>query len=140
MKIKFMKRTNTAVTPKRAHFNDAGFDLAADEKVIIESGETVVISTGISLSLPDGFFADVRCRSGLTSKTDLRVHIGTIDSDYRGVVGIICENVGSKYIEIKHGMKLAQLVIQKLPAVELVQANDLEDSVRGMNGFGSTGV
>lgn len=150
MNINFKKLSVTAIAPNRAFSTDAGFDLFADEDVVIEYGVTKVISTGIALELPDGYFADVRPRSGLTSKTALRVHLGTVDSDYRGDVGIICENANHKLvndsnmikhktgIKIKRGDKIAQLVIQKLPEIKLVEANELKESDRGVNGFGST--
>ena len=148
MNIKFKKLTETAITPFKAHATDAGFDLFASEDKIIKNGYTKVVSTGIALELPDGYFADVRPRSGLTSKTALRVHLGTVDSDYRGDIGIICENANhidnhgvnrDTTIRIKEGDKIGQLVIQKLPEVYLTEANELNDSQRGANGFGSTG-
>ena len=164
MIIKFKKLSNTAITPTKGHYNDAGFDLYADEDVVLAYGETRVIATNIALELPDGFMADVRPRSGLTSKTALRVQYGTVDAGYRGGIGIICENadhhtnsfnineevlmirmpdvVGVELktdIEIKKGDKIAQLVIQKIPDVQLVEADELNDTVRGAGGFGSTG-
>lgn len=147
MIVKFKKLSNTAITPHRAHHNDAGYDLFSDEDVELQYGETKVVSTGISLEIPKGYYADVRPRSGLTSKTALRVHLGTIDSDYRGKVGIICENHFEKKEEgndffhnylIKQGDKIGQLVIHKLPEIELVETQELSDSERGLNGFGST--
>lgn len=149
MKMNFKKLTKTAIKPFKAHLTDAGFDLFADEDVTIRYGNTQVVSTGIALELPNGYFSDVRPRSGLTSKTALRVHLGTVDSNYRGCIGIICENgnhkgyeyslfPGQSDIVINKGDKIAQLVIQKLPDIELVEANDLTDSDRGANGFGST--
>ena len=164
MIIKFKKLSNTAITPKKANYNDAGFDLYADEDVILTHGETRAIATNIALELPDGYMADVRPRSGLTRDTALRVHYGTVDAGYRGGIGIICENadhhtnsfnineevlmirmpdvVGVELktdIEIKKGDKIAQLVIQKIPDVQLVEADELNDTVRGVGGFGSTG-
>lgn len=149
MKMNFKKLTETAIKPFKAHPTDAGFDLFSDEDLTIRYGNTEVVSTGIALELPNGYFADVRPRSGLTSKTALRVHLGTIDSAYRGDIGIICENADHKgyeyslypsqsHIVINKGDKIAQLVIQKLPEIELVEVNDLTDSDRGANGFGST--
>lgn len=166
MIVKFKKLSETAITPTKGHYNDAGFDLYADEDVVLAYGETRVIATNIALELPDGFMADVRPRSGLTSKTALRVQYGTVDAGYRGNIGIICDNVDNLYkvktidnklhaiitgypdailtyntaIEIKRGDKIAQLVIQKIPDVQLIEADELTDSGRGENGFGSTGV
>jgi len=164
MKIKFKKLSNAAITPTKAHATDAGFDLYAADDVTIEYGETTVVHTDIAIELPDGHFADIRNRSGLTLKSSLRVHLGTIDSDYRGNLGIIVENanhsasdfniletiemnerektVGTfidSNVYIKKGDKIAQLIIQKLPEIELIEADELTDSDRGANGFGSTG-
>ena len=165
MYIKFKKLSETAITPTKGHYNDAGFDLYADEDVVLAYGETRVIATNIALELPDGFMADVRPRSGLTRDTALRVQYGTVDAGYRGNIGIICDNVDNLYkvktidnklhaiitgdqdailtyntaIEIKRGDKIAQLVIQKIPDVQLVEADELNDTVRGAGGFGSTG-
>lgn len=178
MIVKFKKLSDTAITPHRAHHNDACFDLFANEDVVLKYGETRVVPTGIAIELPDGYYADVRPRSGLTSKSALRVHLGTIDSNYRGDIGIICENASHKEnemvvaaavawsisasmnrkehettkqlekqwdeltknseVKIKRGDKIAQLLVQKLPEIELVEVNELSDSERGLNGFGST--
>lgn len=176
MKINFKKLSSTAITPKKANYNDAGFDLYADEDVTLAYGETKAVATNIALELPDGYMADVRPRSGLTRDTALRVHYGTVDAGYRGGIGIICENASDEQarysdaystaavianvtgkdgkalveksyehheksvIEIKHGDKIAQLVIQKIPDVQLVEADELNDTARGAGGFGSTGV
>ena len=165
MKINFKKLPDTAMAPKKGHYNDGGLDLYADEDAILAYGETKVIATNIALELPDGYMADVRPRSGLTRDTALRVHYGTVDAGYRGGIGIICENVDNLYkvktidnklhaiitgdkdailtyntaIEIKKGDKIAQLVIQKIPDIELIEADELNETERGAGGFGSTG-
>ena len=165
MKINFKKLSDTAIMPKKANYNDAGFDLYADEDVVLAYGETKAIATNIALELPDGYMADVRPRSGLTRDTALRVQYGTVDAGYRGGIGIICDNVDNLYkvktidnklhaiitgdrdailtyntaIEIKRGDKIAQLVIQKIPDIELVEADVLNETERSAGGFGSTG-
>ena len=96
MKINFKKLSDTAITPLKANYNDAGFDLYADEDATLEYGETKAIATNIALELPDGYMADVRPRSGLTRDTALRVHYGTVDAGYRGGIGIICENASAE--------------------------------------------
>lgn len=142
MIVKFKKLSDAAITPHRAHHNDACFDLFASGDVKLKYGETKVVPTGIAIELPDGYYADVRPRSGLTSKSALRVHLGTIDSNYRGDIGIICENTNhldeESIIEINSGAKIAQILVQKLPEIELVETQELSDSERGLNGFGST--
>ena len=165
MKINFKKLSDTAIAPNKSHYNDSGFDLYADDDVTLAYGETKAVATNIALELPDGYMADVRPRSGLTRDTALRVQYGTVDAGYRGNIGIICDNVDNLYkvktidnklhaiitgdpdailtynteIEIKRGDKIAQLVIQKMPDVQLVEADELNDTARGAGGFGSTG-
>ena len=164
--IKFKKLSDTAIVPTKAHAYDAGFDLFADEDVTLMYGETKAVATNIALELPDGYMADVRPRSGLTRDTALRVQYGTVDAGFRGGIGIICDNVDNLYkvktidnklhaiitgdrdailtyntaIEIKRGDKIAQLVIQKIPDIELIEADELNETARGAGGFGSTGV
>ena len=164
MYIKFKKLSESAISPQKANYNDAGFDLFADEDVTLAYGETAAVQTNIAIELPDGFMADVRPRSGLTLNSALRVHYGTIDAGYRGSIGIICENashtdkmtsvcnmlhahlveqeepvlVYNASIEIKRGDKIAQLVIQRIPDITFLEASNLTDSSRGANGFGST--
>ena len=146
--LNFKKLSPTAITPTKAHTTDAGFDLYADEEVILKYGETVAIKTNIAIELPEGYVADVRPRSGLTLNTGLRVHYGTIDAGYRDGVSVISEN-GHNYhsylkkqmfIKIPKGMKIAQLVILPIPEITLQEVEELSDSERGVNGFGSTGV
>ena len=143
--LNFKKLSPTAITPTKAHTTDAGFDLYADEDVILKYGETTAILTNIAIELPGGYVADVRPRSGLTLNTGLRVHYGTVDSGYRNGIGIICENgdhgaLCNRTVRIKKGSKIAQLVILPIPTIELKEVNELSDSDRGVNGFGSTGI
>ena len=175
MKINFKKLSDTAIAPTKGHYNDAGFDLYADEDATLTYGETRAINTNIALELPDGYMADVRPRSGLTRDTALRVQYGTVDAGYRGGIGIICENANygedvyyteklfgvanaksdidfsvkaneavtkwnSMAYHIHRGDKIAQLVIQKIPDIELIEADELNETARGAGGFGSTGV
>lgn len=155
MKLKVKRLTETAKLPEKAFQTDAGFDVFADESVTIHNGETVAISTGIAIEIPDGYYGRLKARSGLTRKTSLRIQEGTIDSSYRGEVKIIAEIkdyeqgvsrfgyiTSSRTIDyrIEKGMKIAQLIIQPVPHFEIVEADELSESDRGENGFGSTGV
>ena len=145
MILNFKKLSPTAITPNKAHTTDAGFDLYADEDVILKYGETTAILTNIAIELPEGYVADVRPRSGLTLYSRLRVHYGTVDSGYRNGIGIIVENgdhgkLGGLTVRIKKGQKIAQLVILPIPEITLQEVTELSDSDRGVNGFGSTGV
>src|SRR5690625_807459 len=101
IKVGFKRLTGDAILPVKAHPTDSGFDLFANEDAIIEPGQTVVIKTGVAVKLPPGYEAQVRPRSGVTSKTKLRVQLGTIDNDYTGEIGIIVDNINiNHYIPI----------------------------------------
>lgn len=160
IKVGFKRLTEDAILPVKAHATDSGFDLFASEDAIIKPGETIVIKTGIAVHLPEGYEAQVRPRSGVTSKTKLRVQLGTIDNEYTGQIAIIVDNmerrttIGGKGVNgiindeikykygsyiIKKGDKLAQLVVQELPIVQAYELNHLPNTERGENGFGSTG-
>lgn len=91
--VGFKRLNENATLPTRAHATDSGFDLYAAKDVIIEPGETTVVPTGIAVKLPPGTEAQVRPRSGVTSRTKLRVQLGTIDNDYRGEIGVIVDNI-----------------------------------------------
>lgn len=96
IQVGFKRLNENASLPTKAHATDSGFDLYAAEDVIIEPGETVVIKTGIAVQLPKGYEAQVRPRSGVTSRTKLRVQLGTIDNGYNGEIGVIVDNVAQK--------------------------------------------
>ncbi|MFH1943760.1 MAG: dUTP diphosphatase [bacterium] len=122
----------------------AGLDLVAavEGAVTIQSGDFEFISTGIRVSIPEGFEGQVRPRSGLALKHGIGVlnSPGTIDSDYRGVVGVILFNLGKKPFIVKRGNRIAQLVISKIERVKFVELQQLDVSDRKEGGFGSTGT
>ena len=150
MQLKVKRLTDTAELPVKAHQSDAGFDICADEDITINAGETVMDSTGLSVAIPEGYYGRLKGRSGLTAKTALRVQEGTIDANYRGEVKVICDMRDAMlsgdvwndeyYLEITKGAKIAQLIIQPLPTVAVVEVDELDDTDRGVGGFGSTGV
>lgn len=151
-----------AVLPRYSNPGDAGMDLYAAEDVLIRPGETVVIPTGLKFAIPEGYEVQIRPRSGISLKTPLRISNspGTIDSGYRGELGIIMTNTSSiccynedevtsidskgnkigAYKVVK-GDRIAQMVLQVVPKIKFCQV----DSVEGIGtnrggGFGSTGV
>ena len=141
-KVKFrMKDEAHDLYPRKAHTDDAAYDLYSASDVTIASGERTLIPTGLHIALPEGFEAQVRPRSGLALKKGLTIlnTPGTIDAGYRGEVGVIAYNSSEDSLTFNRGDRIAQMVIQKLPEIELVQADTLETSVRGEGGFGSTG-
>ena len=141
--IKIKKLNDNATIPTRSHSTDAGLDLYASESVWVEEG--TLISTGIAVDIPPGFEGTIRPRSGLTSRTALRVQLGTVDSGYNGELKVIADyipnvGIGDQTYPIGAGDKIAQLVLSPIetPVVEVVDEFDSE-SERGENGFGSTG-
>ncbi len=139
IKVGFKRLTDTAVLPVKAHATDSGFDLFADRDALVCPGEAEVIKTGIAVKLPPGYEAQVRPRSGVTSKTKLRVQLGTIDNEYTGEIGIITDCLEHWPVRVYKGDKLAQLVIAPIPVVETYEFTEEVETVRGANGFGSTG-
>lgn len=140
LEFKVKKLHEGAVIPTKAHESDSGWDLYILDDIEIKPKETVIIPTGIAIKLPPFYEAQVRPRSGVTSKTKLRVQLGTIDNDYTGDIGIIVDNIGDEPIALNSGYKLAQLVVQQLPNTVIEVVDDLEHGVRGDKGFGSSGV
>lgn len=138
MKIK--KLNPNARIPKRATDGSAGYDLFTIEGGWIGEGQTKLLRTGISLEIPKGYEMVIRPRSGISLKTDLIVMIGTIDSDYRGEIGIIVKNVGKKGMYIQKNSRLAQAVFHKIEHFDFVESEELENTERGSGGFGSTGI
>ena len=142
MKLKIFKLDPSAITPQYSHPGDAGLDLFAIEKQTILPGETKLIRTGIAIALPEGTEAQIRPRSGLALKHSITVlnTPGTIDTGYRGEIGVILINHGRKSFEVIPGMKIAQMVIASFIAAEVELVKQLNDTTRGDGGFGSTGV
>ena len=128
--------------PRKAHDDDAAFDLRSRVDVVIPSGKIMLVPTGVFMELPVGYEAQVRPRSGLALKYGITVlnTPGTIDAGYRGEVGVILINAGENDFTIARGDRIAQMVVQQLSDVQLVAAEQLSDTSRGAGGFGSTGV
>jgi dUTP pyrophosphatase len=123
----------------------AGLDLlaavAANAPVVIAPGARALVPTGIAIALPEGFEAQVRPRSGLALKQGLTVlnSPGTIDADYRGEVQVILINHGSESVEIARGMRIAQMVVATVTRAAFLEVTSLDETSRGIGGFGSTG-
>lgn len=140
VRTKVKKFHEEAVLPKYAKPGDAGVDLVAIEDTVIGPGETVIIKTGLGFEIPPMFEMQVRPRSGISVKTKLRVILGTIDSGFRGEVGVIVENVGSEAAMVGKGMRIAQAVLAPVCTAHFVEVDYLGESERGTGGYGSTGV
>ena len=142
--ILIKRLSNNVSLPKYETEGSSGMDLAAniDESIEIKPGATVIIPTGISLSIPKNFEIQIRPRSGLAAKNQISVlnTPGTIDADYRGEIKVILINLGTKNFLIENGARIAQMVICPVIKVKLKEVKTLEDTNRGSGGFGSTGT
>ncbi len=119
----------------------AGLDLRADEPVELAPGERRLVPTGLAVEIPPGFEGQVRPRSGLALRHGVGMvnAPGTVDSDYRGEVGVLLVNWGRERVRLERGERIAQLVIAPVSRAELLVVEGLEGSDRGGGGFGSTG-
>lgn len=148
-KVLFKRLRPDAIIPEYATPGASGMDVASPVDVLIDAGKTVLIKLGFAVAVPEGWELQGRPRSGLSLKTKLRLPNapGTIDSDYRGEVGIIVENtdVDPDFVfmppafRISRGDRIAQLVLCPVARAELVEVDELPDTQRGTGGFGSTG-
>ncbi|REK50280.1 MAG: dUTP diphosphatase [Bacteroidetes bacterium] len=142
--VKVKKLTSTAIVPTKSRKTDAGYDLYADEDKEIPPERTILISTGISFAIPDGYAGLIWDRSGLGSK-GIHRHAGVVDSSYRGEVKVCLSNSLSGHHSaensyfVSKGDRIAQILFQKVPHFDLVETEELDDTDRGSSGFGSSG-
>jgi dUTP pyrophosphatase len=130
--------------PVKMSIGASGYDIhaAVDVPVTLKPGERKLIPTGFALSMPTGLEAQIRPRSGLAYKfgiTTLNTP-GTIDADYRGEIKVLLINLGAESFVIQRGERIAQMVFQTLPTVDLTETLELDETKRGAGGFGHTGV
>lgn len=142
VKIKIQKIKDNAILPNYAHEGDAGVDLYSTENYLLKPGERVLVSTGIKIAVPRGYEAQIRPKSGLALNNGLSVlnTPGTVDSGYRGEVGVIAVNLGKVDYKIEKGKKIAQMVINKVEEAEFEEVKELDQTKRKEGGFGSTGL
>ena len=140
VKIKMLEDCSDLM-PKKAHSDDAAFDIRSRVEMDLEPGVPHLVPTGIFMEFPNGYEAQIRPRSGLAAKHAITIpnSPGTIDAGYRGEVKVIMLNAGKEAFHITRGDRVAQMLINKLPEVEIIEVKELSDTVRGEGGFGSTG-
>jgi len=142
--ILIKRLSDKVVLPKYETEGSSGLDLAAhiNENVEIKPGSTVIIPTGIAVSIPKNFEIQIRPRSGLAAKNQISVlnTPGTIDADYRGELKVILINLGAKSFLVENGARIAQMVLCPIIKANLKEVKILEDTKRGSGGFGSTGT
>ena len=142
MTVKFLRIDPSAELPTYAHPGDAGMDIRSIEELTIAPGARALVHTGLVMALPPGYEAQVRPRSGLALKNGITVlnTPGTIDEGYRGEIGVILANFGSEPFKVEKGAKVAQMVIAPCTCAEIVETDEVDDTVRGTGGFGSSGL
>lgn len=139
------KLTETAIIPNYQTSGAAGFDLHADlrqegEKTVLFAHDRILLKTGIAMEIPEGFEVQIRSRSGLAANYGLQAHFGTIDSDYKGEIGVILFNHSDKDFIINHNDRVAQAVFVPVFQPHIEEVETLSESERGTGGFGSTGL
>ena len=141
--VRMRRLSDDVVLPTFAHAGDAGMDLRSIETVTLQPLERRLVATGLAVAIPDGYAGLVLPRSGLALKKGLTVANtpGLIDAHYRGELKVIAINVDPKNpVTIEAGDRIAQLVIQRIPEVQIVEVDELDDTDRGEGGFGSSGI
>jgi deoxyuridine 5'-triphosphate nucleotidohydrolase len=128
-----------AVIPTRGSQDAVGYDLSSLHKHLLAAGGQLRIPTGIAMAIPQGFYGRVAPRSGLAAKHGIDVMAGVIDPDYRGEIIVILINHGREAVWIEPGMRIAQLILERVGVLPVEVVDDLNDTARGAGGFGSSG-
>ena len=143
MEVKIINKSKHA-NPEYATVHSAGLDLKAniDKPIVLKPLERTLVSTGLFIELPEGYEAQIRPRSGLALKKGITVlnTPGTIDSDYRGQIGVILINLSNEEVIIEDGERICQMVITKFEHIEFENTNQISETKRGEGGFGHTGL
>jgi dUTP pyrophosphatase len=139
MDLKVKRISPAAKLPSYGHPGDAGLDLFAAGDHLLKPGDVFAVPTGIKVAIPKGFVGLIWDKSGISLKSVHRL-AGVVDAGYRGEIQVVMINLGRGPFEIKAGMKVAQMLIQPVSFVAVVEAEELDDTARGEGGFGSTGL
>jgi deoxyuridine 5'-triphosphate nucleotidohydrolase len=138
--LKVKKLNPEATLPTRGSPYAAGLDLYALNETMLPPHTGGLVETGIAVAIPPEFYGRIAPRSGVSFKTGLVVNAGVIDSDYRGEVKVLFNNYTDNEVKFQKGDKVAQLVLERIGLLAVEEVEDLDETVRGENGFGSTGV
>ena len=138
--LPFKRLDERAVLPNYAHEGDSGMDLYALEGVVVNAFGYAKLRTGVACEIPDGFELQIRPRSGLAAKKGVVAAFGTVDTGYRGEIGVTLFNHSGQAAEIAAGDRIAQVVLAPVVRAEVVETQTLSQTERGTGGFGSTGA
>lgn len=132
--------SEAARLPTRGSTGAAGYDLYSAVELTVAARGRAVVGTDISLRIPEGTYARVAPRSGLAVKKGIQTGAGVVDFDYRGAVGVVVFNHSDEEFVVEKGDRIAQMILERIATPEIVQVDELDETVRGAGGFGSTGV
>lgn len=137
--LHIMKLSATATLPQRSSPKAAGYDLSAAENIIVPAQGKAVVKTDLAIACPSGTYGRIAPRSGLAVKHFIDVGAGVIDEDYRGNIGVVLFNHSNENFNVKIGDRIAQLIIEVILTPEIITVDELSNTIRGDNGYGSTG-
>ena len=132
--------TDVVKKPMKAYINSAGYDLFADESIEVSPNSRALISTGLKMQIPKGFYGQISPRSGIALRNGVVAFSGTVDSGYLGIVYVLLFNFSSKNFLVEKGNRIAQMIFKKCENVSFSFENLNFDSERGVKGFGSSGL
>ncbi|KAL8473073.1 hypothetical protein ACS0TY_030059 [Phlomoides rotata] len=138
--LRVKRLSEKAIVPSRASPLSAGYDLSSAVETKVPARGKALVPTDLSIAVPEGAYARIASRSGLALKHSIHVGAGVVDADYRGPVGVLLHNLSDVDFEVKHGDRIAQMIIHISVTPEVTEVDDLDSTVRGSAGFGSTGV
>jgi dUTP pyrophosphatase len=140
MKVRIQRIKKEIEMVNYAHEGDAAFDLRSSEDMKLSAGGKIIVPTAIKMAIPEGFAGFIWDRSGLAVNSSLHCLAGVVDSGYRGEVKVVLANLGKHDMYIKKGMRIAQMIIQKIECPSLKEVESLDETKRNEDGFGSTGL
>lgn len=144
MNIEIVKLRDGAILPHYQTAGAAGADLHAclDEPIVLQPMERKMIPTGLAMAIPEGYEVQIRARSGMSIKHGITMvnGIGTIDADYRGEVNVLAINLGQEPFTVEPGMRIAQMVVARYETAAWQEVSELDETERGVGGFGSSGT
>lgn len=139
--FKYKKDSTASKEPlTRANPGDAGFDLRSSENVTIPANTRRLIGTGLYFAIPEGYYGRIASRSGLAYKNKLDTCAGVVDQGYSGEVKVLIHNHSDVDFSVEKDMRIAQFIIEKIYTDEAIEVDNLDETVRGEGGFGSTGL
>jgi len=140
MKLFVKRLSEKAKLPLRGSKQAAGYDLSSAHNILIPGRGKALVKTDLAMIIPEGCYGRIAPRSGLSWKKHLDIGAGVIDRDYRGNVGVVIFNHAEEDFQVTTGDRIAQLIMERLAEPEVVEVSDLNETVRGSSGYGSTGV